>query len=42
MKYKTRIADELLKIKLESKGVVVIEGPKWCGKTTTKQANVGY
>lgn len=35
MKYKTRIADEVLKIKLKSKGVVVIEGPKWCGKTTT-------
>ena len=35
MKYKTRIADELLKTKLESKGVVVIEGPKWCGKTTS-------
>ena len=36
--YKTRIVDNILKEKLESKGAVVIEGPKWCGKTTT--ANV--
>jgi len=35
IEYKKRIADELLKEKLESKGAVVIEGPKWCGKTTT-------
>ena len=34
-KYYKRIADELLKDKLESKGAVVIEGPKWCGKTST-------
>ena len=33
--YKKRIVDEILKDKLESKGAVVIEGPKWCGKTTT-------
>lgn len=33
--YKKRIADELLIEKLEEKGAVVIEGPKWCGKTTT-------
>ena len=33
--YKKRIADELLIKKLEEKGAVVIEGPKWCGKTTT-------
>ena len=39
--YKKRIADNLLKEKLERKGAVLIEGPKWCGKTTTaeKQAN---
>ena len=33
--YRARIADTMLKEKLESKGAVVIEGPKWCGKTTT-------
>lgn len=33
--YKPRIVDILLKRKLEAKGAVLIEGPKWCGKTTT-------
>jgi Predicted ATPase (AAA+ superfamily) len=33
--YKKRVVDELLNLKLESKGAVLIEGPKWCGKTTT-------
>lgn len=33
-KYKCRVADEFLKHKLEGKGSVLIEGPKWCGKTT--------
>lgn len=33
--YKKRIADDILKTKLKAKGAVVIEGPKWCGKTTT-------
>lgn len=33
--YKPRIADRLLSRKLEGKGAVLIEGPKWCGKTTT-------
>ncbi len=33
--YKKRIADETLKFALESKGAVLIEGAKWCGKTTT-------
>ena len=33
--YKRRIADRLLKNKLEGKGAVLVEGPKWCGKTTT-------
>lgn len=35
--YRKRIADDILKYKLESKGAVVIEGPKWCGKTTTAE-----
>ena len=33
--YKPRIADRLLTRKLAGKGAVLIEGPKWCGKTTT-------
>jgi cellulose biosynthesis protein BcsQ len=34
-KYINRIADQKLLMHLESKGAVLIEGPKWCGKTTT-------
>ncbi len=34
-KYKQRISDKILKRKLLGKGAVLIEGPKWCGKTTT-------
>lgn len=34
-KYINRIADQKLQMHLESKGAVLIEGPKWCGKTTT-------
>jgi hypothetical protein len=33
--YKPRLADRLLVRKLAGKGAVLIEGPKWCGKTTT-------
>ena len=33
--YRARIVDSPLADKLEAKGAVVIEGPKWCGKTTT-------
>ena len=33
--YMPRLADEILEDRLESKGSVLIEGPKWCGKTTT-------
>ena len=35
--YKKRIADEILQKKLKGKGAVLIEGPKWCGKTTTAE-----
>lgn len=35
--YKPRIMDSLLKKKLQAKGAVLIEGPKWCGKTTTAE-----
>ena len=34
-KYKHRIADSILERKVLGKGAVLIEGPKWCGKTTT-------
>lgn len=34
-RYKSRIADELLSRKMAGKGAVLIEGAKWCGKTTT-------
>ena len=40
-KYRIRIVDEMLKDKLEAKGAVVIEGPKWCGKTTTAMQVAG-
>ena len=35
--YRKRIADNILARKLEGKGAVLIEGPKWCGKTTTAE-----
>ena len=35
--YKHRIADALLDRKLKGNGAVVVEGPKWCGKTTTAE-----
>lgn len=35
--YKKRIADAILIKKLAGKGAVLIEGPKWCGKTTTSE-----
>ena len=37
MEYRKRIADEILKDKLEAMGAVLIEGPKACGKTTTAE-----
>lgn len=33
--YKKRVVDTTLDRKLAGKGTVLIEGPKWCGKTTT-------
>lgn len=35
--YKPRILDDLLARKLQGMGAVLIEGPKWCGKTTTAE-----
>ena len=37
MKYLQRIADKVLKERLEAFGAILIEGPKWTGKTTTAQ-----
>ena len=34
-RYRNRIADGILDRKLRAKGAVLIEGAKWCGKTTT-------
>ena len=36
-KYKARIADKILEKRLLGKGAVLIEGAKWCGKTTTAE-----
>lgn len=36
-KYRPRIADKLLERKLRGKGAVLLEGAKWCGKTTTAE-----
>lgn len=36
-KYKARIADKMLSRRLLGSGVVLIQGPKWCGKTTTAE-----
>lgn len=35
--YKERIADKILEKKLKGKGAVLIQGAKWCGKTTTAE-----
>ena len=35
--YKHRILDKVLEKRLKSIGAVLIEGPKWCGKTTTSE-----
>jgi len=34
-KYLSRIADKILDTALQASGAVLIEGPKWCGKTRT-------
>lgn len=39
--YKSRITDEILQKKLKRKGAVLIQGPKWCGKTTTAEQIAG-
>ena len=35
--YKYRILDKVLDKRLKSIGAVLVEGPKWCGKTTTSE-----
>ena len=37
MRYLQRIADRLLRERLEAFGAVLIEGAKWTGKTTTAE-----
>ncbi len=37
MSYLERISDAILLERLEAFGAVLIEGPKWCGKTTTAE-----
>lgn len=37
LNYKNRVADAILQEKLAGKGAVLIEGAKWCGKTTTAE-----
>lgn len=36
-KYRPRIADRILEHKLKGKGAILLEGAKWCGKTTTAE-----
>lgn len=35
--YKKRLVDDMLQARLRRKGAVLIEGTKWCGKTTTAE-----
>lgn len=37
MEYYPRVADQMLRDRLEAFGAVLIEGPKWTGKTTTAE-----
>jgi hypothetical protein len=39
--YKFRVVDDLLRRKLKGKGAVLIEGAKWCGKTSTAEQVAG-
>ena len=39
--YISRISDEKLKLYLRAKGAVLIEGPKWCGKTSSAEEVAG-
>ena len=35
MSYKARVIDEAIERRLKNKGAILVEGAKWCGKTTT-------
>ena len=37
MEYYERVADKMLRDRLKAFGSVLIEGPKWTGKTTTAE-----
>lgn len=37
MEYYNRVSDKHLQLLLDAMGAVLIEGPKWCGKTTTAE-----
>ena len=37
MEYFSRVADQMLQDRLEAFGAILIEGPKWTGKTTTAE-----
>ncbi|MBQ6956841.1 MAG: ATP-binding protein [Bacteroidales bacterium] len=39
--YRHRVSDRILKEQLEATGVVLVQGPKWCGKTTTAIHSAG-
>ncbi len=39
--YLNRIADQILMDKLDAMGAVLIEGPKYCGKTTLARQHAG-
>jgi len=41
MEYLNRIADDILRLNLEASGAVLVEGPKWSGKTTTAAQQAG-
>ena len=35
MEYINRITDNIIRKKLKGKGAILVQGPKWCGKTTS-------
>ena len=37
MDYKTRITDQIIEKKIKGKGAVLVQVPKWCGKTTSSE-----
>ena len=38
--YKPRVIDEVIANRLNNKGAILVEGAKWCGKTTTCEQHV--